>query len=253
MPRKREWFETWFDSPYYHILYDHRDEKEAETFIKNLKIYLPLHGKERILDLACGAGRFAAFISKYVDEVVGLDLSENSIQQAKRNYPAQNLEFYKHDMRLPFRINYFDYVFNFFTSFGYFKRTTDNLHVLQSIYKGLKPGGTLVLDFMNTAYSIQHLKESETIVKQNIAFNIKREIKDGKILKHIQFEAKEKSYEFTESVQALLPEDFHSLLEQAGFSLTAEFGGYHLEPYDAEKSSRYIVLAEKKDSNLQTK
>jgi SAM-dependent methyltransferase len=247
MSAKREWFETWFDSPYYHILYDHRDEKEAEEFILHLKEYFPFNGNERILDLACGAGRFAAFTSKYVHEVVGLDLSENSIRQAKRNYPANNLEFYKHDMRLPFRINYFDYVFNFFTSFGYFKRTSDNLNVLQSIYKGLRPGGILVLDFLNVHKSIQQLIENEVVIKQGITFQIKREIKEGKFLKHIQFEAKGKTYDYTESVQALMPDDFHQLLNQAGFKILAEFGNYQLEPFEAANANRYIVLARKQE------
>ncbi len=28
-----QWFESWFDSPYYHILYQHRDDKEAQEAI----------------------------------------------------------------------------------------------------------------------------------------------------------------------------------------------------------------------------
>ncbi|NQX98132.1 MAG: hypothetical protein HRT73_09675, partial [Flavobacteriales bacterium] len=35
-----EWFEDWFDSPYYHILYKNRDDKEAKDFISNLINYL---------------------------------------------------------------------------------------------------------------------------------------------------------------------------------------------------------------------
>ena len=32
-----KWFSTWFDSPYYHILYDQRDENEASAFIKAIQ------------------------------------------------------------------------------------------------------------------------------------------------------------------------------------------------------------------------
>ena len=33
-----EWYENWFDSEYYHILYNNRNQKEAELFIDKLLI-----------------------------------------------------------------------------------------------------------------------------------------------------------------------------------------------------------------------
>ena len=33
---KKEWFETWFNSKYYHILYQHRNDHEAAEFIDAL-------------------------------------------------------------------------------------------------------------------------------------------------------------------------------------------------------------------------
>ena len=48
-----EWFSSWFDSKYYHILYQHRDDSEAHFFINNLiKKYKP-KAKDTMLDLAC--------------------------------------------------------------------------------------------------------------------------------------------------------------------------------------------------------
>ena len=38
MTNKKKWFESWFDTPYYHLLYQHRDDKEAHKFIKNLNL-----------------------------------------------------------------------------------------------------------------------------------------------------------------------------------------------------------------------
>jgi hypothetical protein len=31
----KEWFSSWFDSPYYHILYKERDDKEAQLYRYN--------------------------------------------------------------------------------------------------------------------------------------------------------------------------------------------------------------------------
>ena len=41
------WFETWFDTPYYHILYKNRDFEEAEHFISLLvkDLQIPEHSK----------------------------------------------------------------------------------------------------------------------------------------------------------------------------------------------------------------
>lgn len=240
---QKEWFETWFDSPYYHVLYDHRDEREAESFILNLVNALKVNGNHRVLDLACGAGRYSAFLSKFAGEVVGLDLSLNSIQQAEAQYQADNLEFYVHDMRLPFRINYFDIIFNFFTSFGYFKNPSDNLKVLRAMAKGLSDNGRILIDFMNSEKVVARLKPNETLVKQEIAFRIRREVVQGQIRKHIHFTDRGKTYEHTESVQALTADDFRRMLKQSGFEVIREYGNYELEPFQAEHSDRYIVLA----------
>ncbi|GAB3824781.1 hypothetical protein GCM10028895_33590 [Pontibacter rugosus] len=51
-----EWFSTWFDSPYYHILYKDRDMQEARHFMDKLLAYLHPKPHEKILDLACGKG-----------------------------------------------------------------------------------------------------------------------------------------------------------------------------------------------------
>lgn len=246
MEAPKEWFETWFNSPYYHILYDHRNEEDASNFILKLKDFLSLEPQHYVLDLACGAGRHAAFLSNFAGEAIGVDLSENSIQQAQNNYKKRNLEFYTHDMRLPFRINYFDFIFNFFTSFGYFKRETDNLKVLQSIYKGLKVGGKVVIDFMNAEKSINDLVERAEINKQGIEFYIQKEVLDGKIIKHIKFNAEGKDFSYTENVQALKQADFHRLFKAAGFKIEAEFGDYDLESFNANRSNRYIIVGRKK-------
>ena len=52
-----KWFASWFDTPYYHILYKERDDQEAEFFMNSLTSFLKLPKKAEILDLACGKGR----------------------------------------------------------------------------------------------------------------------------------------------------------------------------------------------------
>ncbi|HET6992715.1 MAG TPA: methyltransferase domain-containing protein, partial [Bacteroidia bacterium] len=73
------WFESWFDSPYYHLLYGNRDEKEAENFIEVLARFLKAPKGSRALDLACGKGRHSVALYKNGFEVTGIDLSERNI------------------------------------------------------------------------------------------------------------------------------------------------------------------------------
>ena len=114
------WYKEWFDSPYYHKLYFERDEKEAEAFIRKLVEHLKPAKGSRMLDIACGRGRHSRTLSSMGFDVTGIDLSPSSIEFAKK-IETGKLEFFVHDMRLPFRANYYDYAFNFFTSFGYFR------------------------------------------------------------------------------------------------------------------------------------
>ena len=80
------WFQSWFNTPYYHILYQNRDYKEAELFIKNLVRYLNLDAlDDSILDLACGQGRHSIFLNSLGFRVTGIDLSEKSIKHANEN------------------------------------------------------------------------------------------------------------------------------------------------------------------------
>ena len=44
---KEAWYKSWFDSHYYHLLYDHRDEREAQEFITRLTESLSLPTGER--------------------------------------------------------------------------------------------------------------------------------------------------------------------------------------------------------------
>ena len=72
---KQTWFETWFDTPYYHQLYCDRNEQEAADFISNLVSFLGLKKGEKLLDMGCGKGRHAKIFHDFGLTVTGVDLS----------------------------------------------------------------------------------------------------------------------------------------------------------------------------------
>jgi SAM-dependent methyltransferase len=243
---ENNWFASWFDSPFYHKLYANRDLIEAELFIQNLVNYLDLKHNERVLDLACGKGRHAFFLSKFGLNVTGLDLAPNSISEAQLNFVNDALKFDVHDMREVYKNEKFDFIFNLFTSFGYFDQESDNLKVLNSIYEMLSSKGTLVIDFMNAQKVTQELVFEETKIMDGTVFNIKRSYSGKHIFKQINFEDKEEEYSYTERVQALFLNDFRNLLEEANFELIESFGDYNMNKFDENNSPRLILIAKKR-------
>jgi SAM-dependent methyltransferase len=237
---KKQWYASWFDTPFYHILYRDRDHDEAQSFMDTLTHYLNLPEQGKILDLACGKGRHSMYLNALGYDVTGVDLSENSIAYAK-SFENETLHFHVHDMCQPFDQK-FDAVFNLFTSFGYFDNDENNLKTIKAIKADLNEFGFGVIDFMNSNFIIEHLipKDSKTI--QNIVFKQKRYVKDGYIFKDIQFNYKSEVYNFQERVKALTLEDFESLFEQAGVYLLDVFGDYKLRKFDKNSSERLVMI-----------
>ena len=240
----KDWFTSWFDSPYYHLLYKHRDREEAADFVDNLIRHLQPEKGSRMLDIACGQGRFSIQLADKGYEVTGIDLSEGNITKAKV-HEKDNLSFHRQDMRKPFRFNYFDYAFNFFTSFGYFDNERDHVKTLDSIYKALKPGGIFVIDFLNIHKVAEELVPAEKRKVDDTVFNIQRMEKEGFLVKKIEFQHNNKKMQFEERVRAFTLEDFRDMLDESGFDILKVFGDYDLNPYEKERSERLILEAQK--------
>lgn len=239
------WYATWFDSPYYPMLYKQRDEHEARAFIDHLlEAWQPPAGA-RLLDLACGRGRYSKYLADKGFDVTGLDLSPASIQYAQQ-YERDRLTFHTHDMRKPFRINYFDGIFSFFTSFGYFERRTDDLRTLKSVAAGLVRGGIFFLDFFNPTVVLRELLPHEEKQVGELTFHIERYPQQGMLVKDIRFDDRGRHYHFAERVALLYDDDFRHLFEQAGMDLIDTFGDYQLRPFEADNSPRLIMMAQKR-------
>lgn len=234
------WFETWFDSPYYHILYKNRNDTEAQLFMDNLTNYLNLPEEAKILDLACGKGRHAIYLNQLGYDVTGVDLSENSIKEASKS-SNDTLHFKVHDMRVQTEEKY-DAVFNLFTSFGYFENEEDNFKTLAAIKNSLTEYGFAVIDFMNVNYVIENLVAEEVKTVDEIDFHIKRYVKDGHIYKEIIFEDKGQKFHFTEKVRALTLQDFEQMMEKADIYMLDIFGDYKLRKFYKNDSERLIMI-----------
>lgn len=241
---QRKWFQYWFNSPFYHILYSQRNDAEAEFLIDNLSAYLKPAVNSRILDIACGRGRHSIYLNKKGYDVTGIDLSEQSIKYAQQ-FEQKSLHFFVHDMRKLSFINYFDIAMNLFTSFGYFETEKEHINAMKAFRKSLKEDGTLVIDYFNTQKILKNLTQQEIKTVEGIEFHLHKFVADGKIIKHINFEHRDKPYAFEERVQAFTLQDFERMFEKSGLKIAATFGSYGLDPFDETKSDRLILICKK--------
>jgi SAM-dependent methyltransferase len=242
---ENEWFADWFDSPFYHILYKHRNDQEASEFIQNLSRVIDLQENASVLDLACGKGRHSLMLHRCGYDVMGVDLSANSIDEAK-HYEQSGLRFAVHDMRKALHDVSFDAVFNLFTSFGYFDDQGENLQVMQAVQNMLNPGGCFIIDFLNAEMVRKNLIPEEEMQIDGINFYITRWLTEQHVFKSIQFEHEGQHYRFRERVQLLTLGDFQSLLHRSGFEIDKVWGNYKLEEFDSERSPRLIMMANKR-------
>ena len=240
------WFENWFGSPYYKILYQNRDEYEAQEFVENLLGYLQPRAGSSMLDIACGEGRFAKQLAEHGYDVTGIDISHSSIETAKAS-ETDSLRFFVQDMRLPFYINYFDYAFNFFTSFGYFAHMRDHALAARSFAAALREDGILVIDYLNADQVVSNIVTEETVQRGSYTFRITRKLERSHIIKEISFtDADMKPRHYTETVAAFTLSDFIKMFRPAGMHLVSTFGDYKLGPYDPISSPRLIMVFKKK-------
>lgn len=240
-----EWFEEWFDSEYYHLLYKDRDHKEATDFINKLISHIQLQKDSSVLDVACGSGRHALQFSNNGFNTVGIDLSKNSINAAKE-YESDRLHFQVEDMRDFNLKTRFDLITNLFTSFGYFSDLGDNLRALKVINQHLEAHGLFVLDFMNTERVIKNLVEEEKKTLSNIDFHLKRKYESGLILKEIKFSDKEnKEHVYTEKVQAIKYNDFLALFDEVNLEVVDCFADYTLSSSYNIDADRMIFILKK--------
>ena len=230
------------------MLYKNRNDEEAKVFIGKLVDHLELPAGAQVLDLACGKGRHSVTLNEAGYDVLGVDLSENSITTA-RSHEREDLKFGVHDMREVIAGRSFTAVFNLFTSFGYFDDTKDNLKVLASIWQMLNEKGLLIIDFMNAQKVIDALVATETKEVDGITFDIQRKYDGTHIFKDIRFTDKGMPYHYTERVQALRLEDFELLLAASNFEILRTFGDFALKPFEANTSDRLIIIAQKNNAD----
>ncbi|MEO8961478.1 MAG: class I SAM-dependent methyltransferase [Ginsengibacter sp.] len=246
MEQARSWYKEWFNSSYYHKLYIKRDNAEAAGFISHLIDYLKPAPGSLMLDIACGRGRHSIQLAQMDFDVTGIDLSENNILKAKES-ENDHLHFFNHDMRLPFWINYFNYAFNLFTSFGYFDTRREHDNAIRTIAQSLKPNGIVVIDYLNVHYEEKYLVTKTEMEINDVAYHITKWFDETHFHKKIIVKDKRLNdvLVFRERVAKFSLGDFTEMLTCQNVQIQEVFGDYYLADYNLNESPRMIIIARK--------
>ncbi|HEV8582373.1 MAG TPA: class I SAM-dependent methyltransferase [Thermoanaerobaculia bacterium] len=233
------WYKKWFGEEYLE-LYSHRDEFEARAHVDFVERHLGGTRPGAVLDLACGAGRHTVELRRRGYRTLGVDLSVTLLARMQ----ACGLPRVAGDMRLlPFAAGSFDWVLNFFTSFGYFEQERENFRVLEEIVRVLSRGGRFLIDLMNPGRVLPGLKPRESQVLEGRSVEIERWYDAGsqRINKRIVVSAPgEPSRTFLESVRLYQPEEVTIGLRWVGLEVASLFGNFGGDSY--ERDSERLIL-----------
>lgn len=120
----------------------------AKAFIDRAVKHLNPPAGASILEVGCGEGEYSRALAAAGYDVTGIDASAENISTALESEQEQ-LHFYTHDIRLPFHINYFDYAFNLFGNFGFYRTAREYSNAFRSIANALKHEGIFLFDYIN--------------------------------------------------------------------------------------------------------
>lgn len=243
------WYEDWFNSDGYELVYDDRDLTEAEQLADLIERSVDPEPRAEILDIGTGRGRHARVLARRGYSVIGLDIAEEAIITARERSRNEGLtheqiSFVQGDMRLPHFHIRFDGVVNLFTSFGFFEDEDDHQKAISAMVVAIKQGGWLVQDFLNVPYVRTHLVPESEKMNGEVHVRQQRWIEADRVKKRITLSRNGGVHTFVESVRLLTSSDFRHMYAEAGLEIVDTFGNYDGSPH-SDVSPRLILVARK--------
>lgn len=249
-----DWFATAFDRVWLDI-YPQRNDEEARQHAPAIVDLLGLVAGDSVLDVSCGAGRYARAFAALGLRVTGVDLSAALLREARcqsGDLPGAPVYYRCDARRMPFA-GQFDAAVSLFTSFGYFDRREDDLDIFKGVRRALVRGGTFVVDFLNEARVRATLVPHEEREVDHMQVDIRRRIADGPhgpcVYKRVRATTgceNQTVASFEERVRLYTFEDVKALLEEAGLVLVGDgpFGDLAGKTSFGPESERLVCVAQ---------
>lgn len=202
-----------------------------------------LKGKQ-ILDIGCATGELAFNLANEGAKVIGIDLNEDLLKQAKSKRIHSNLQFQHGNMlelETDFHKKQFDSVLCFGNTLVHLPSTNLIQQMLNGVLSVLKPGGIFLMQILNYDYILaEQVSELPLIETENIKFIRKYKFKKNSPLilfqtdLHLKKEGQVVSNET--SLLALRSSELTDIIENSGFKeielysnfKQTSFGGPHI-------------------------
>jgi len=239
------WFTTAFRSEYLRV-YRHRDAESARREAEFFRAKTGASRGDRVLDLACGAGRHSRPLAAAGCRLTALDLSPDLLREAARLGTGG---LARADMRaLPFPAGGFAAVASFFTSFGYFPEESEDRRVLAEVARVLAPGGRYLMDFLNRDVAVAGLVPRSVDTIDGLEMTQERwvDAERDRVEKRVTLRESagaEPLVSYVESVRLYSASEIGAMMAEVGLEVVERFGSFEGEPHVPDSSPRLLILA----------
>jgi SAM-dependent methyltransferase len=242
---------------------------DAFVFDGDLPLYLDLVRQQgqKVLEVACGSGRILVPLVQAGFDVLGIDVSPHMLAVAREKLDALVNEPNKRAARLvqadmrSFALDEhdFDLAILAVKSFAYLTERHDQLSCLAAVVAHLRPGGLLAIDFLHP--KPDWVGAAQGSVRDDL---LRRVPERGFTLSRVesvvstdlarQVRVIRSAYELVDDRGAVIEKRFvewpyrwtyrfeaEHLLERAGLTVEALYGGYRREPFTSSSAAMLFV------------
>lgn len=213
-------------------------------------------GKKKILDLACGDGKYSDSILAEDRNVTGVDLDKGMLEEAEKRFDKKNnIKFIYGDMlelsRIIYKEERFDGVFCIGNSLVHLTSPENIKQVLKELNLVMENNGKLVIQVINYDRILNdNINFLPTIKNENIEFirNYHRYGNSRIIDFHTILKTPEGEIESHQELYSLTKDELIFLAEKEGFELDSIYSSFKKEEWN-NKSLQSIFVFKKIKSN----
>jgi len=249
-----EWFKRFYDTDYYEYRYAPQPQelpaKQVEFIIRAARLNFEGPRPPRVFDICCGTGRHARPLAARGCEVIGVDLSQRSIQAAVAQARAARLgdrcRFHVADIRNFTPPSECDAAISIFQSFGYFESDAADAIIMDKAAESLRPGGRFILDVINREVAVGNFKprDKRGRWRNYVLERSQLDLQTGHLVARWTFMRHGRRSEHTVRIRLYALHELIHMAEARGLRFEAAYGDFDGRPY-GRQTPRCIFVAEK--------